>query len=266
MVVDGVVVYLLLGVFAGFVAGLLGVGGGLVIVPVLVWVFVAQGMAAEVVMQMALGTSLATIAVTSIAAVRAHHKRGAVVWPLVGRLVPGLVVGALLGAWLAHGFSREGLQGLFGVFAVAVALYLFWGAPGPVGERWCSPSAQELGVVSAAIGLLSSLLGIGGGTLTVPYLSWRGLVIQRAVAVSAACGLPIALGGSLGYLLAGWQVAQLPPLSSGYLYWPAFFGIASMSLLFAPVGAAVAHRLPVRTLKRVFSLLLFCVGIAMLVL
>ncbi len=259
-------IYLLLGALAGLVAGLLGVGGGLVVVPVLVWLFIAQGMAAEVVMQLALGTSLATIVVTSLASAWAHHRKGAVLWPLVVRLAPGLLLGALLGAWLARALGGDWLQGLFGLFVMLVALYLFWGRAVPMAGGAQRPSVPELGVVGGAIGLLSSLLGIGGGTLTVPYLSGRGVVIQRAVAVSAACGLPIALGGSAGYLLSGWQAAQLPAMSSGYLYWPAFFGIASTSLLFAPLGANIAHRLPVRVLRRLFALLLFGVGVVMVAL
>ena len=257
-------VYLGVGALAGLIAGLLGVGGGLLIVPLLAWTFRGEGMSEGVIMHISLGTSLATIVMTSLSSLYAHHRRGAVVWPVVGRLAPGLTLGALVGAWLARQSSGADLADLFGLFEMGVALYMFAGAPKPRGSQWRRPHTPELIAVGGVIGAIASLLGIGGGTLTVPYLSWRGLVIQRAVAVSAACGLPIALAGAVGYLIAGWGSDQLPPWSSGFLYWPAFLGIIASSLPMAPQGARLAHYLPVVVLKRVFALLLFLMGLMML--
>jgi len=251
------------GAVAGLVAGLLGVGGGLIIVPLLAWIFRNEGMSPDLIIHMALGTSLATIVMTSLSSVYAHHRRGAVVWPVVLRLAPGLALGALVGAWLAWRSSSDDLATLFGLFEMGVALYMVAGSPKPRGESWLRPHTPELMAVGGVIGAIASLLGIGGGTLTVPYLSWRGLVIQRAVATSAACGLPIALAGAFGYLAAGWNQPQLPPWSSGYLYWPAFAGIVLTSLWMAPLGASLAHRLPVMSLKRLFALLLFVMGLMM---
>lgn len=261
--VETLLIYLLLGALAGVVAGLLGVGGGIVIVPVLVWLFQAQGFNEGSIMQLALGTSLATIAITSISAVFAHHRLGSLNWRLVAWLTPGLVAGAALGALLADEVASATLQRLFGLFEMAVALYMFFGAR--AGGAGAQPiAAPELVVTGSVIGTLSSLLGIGGGTMTVPYLTWRGRVMREAVAVSSACGFPIALAGGAGYLLAGLDAPSLPPFASGYLYWPAFAGIGCASLLLAPLGARLAHRLPVAQLKRLFSLILLVIGAVML--
>lgn len=261
--VELLLIYLLLGALAGLVAGLLGVGGGIVIVPVLVLLFQAQGFSEINIMHLALGTSLATIAVTSISSVIAHHRLGSLNWRLVLWLSPGLIIGAVLGAFLADKVASGTLQRLFGLFEMAVALYMFFGA------RFSSASARpiaapELVAAGSVVGTLSAMLGIGGGTMTVPYLTWRGRVMQEAVAVSSACGFPIAVAGGLGYLLAGLNALSLPPLATGYIYWPAFVGISCASLLLAPQGARLAHRLPVAQLKRLFALILLLIGAAML--
>lgn len=255
--------YLALGAGAGTLAGLFGVGGGLLIVPALAFAFAAQGMPAEHVMHLALGTSLATIVVTSASSARAHHRYGSLLWPVVGRLVPGIVVGALAGAALADRLPSLGLQRFFGVveLLVAIQLWVDW-RPAP-GARL--PGFAGMLPAGGAIGLVSSLAGIGGGTLTVPFLTWCNLAMRNAVAVSAACGLPIALAGSVGYAAAGWGEAALPPWSTGYIYWPAFAGIAVGTVLFAPLGARLAQRWRDRIMKRAFALLLVAVGLRMLV-
>lgn len=261
--VETVLIYLLLGALAGVVAGLLGVGGGIIIVPVLVWLFQAQGFGAGNIMQLALGTSLATIAITSISAVVAHHRLGSLDWRLVAWLTPGLVAGAALGALFADGVASTTLQRLFGLFEMAVALYLFFGAQ-VSGTKARPIAVPELMVTGTVIGTVSALLGIGGGTMTVPYLTWRGRLMREAVAASSACGFPIALAGGAGYLLAGLDAPSLPPFATGYLYWPAFAGISCTSLLLAPLGARLAHGLPVAQLKRLFSLILLVIGAVML--
>jgi len=258
--------YLITGAFAGLIAGLLGVGGGLVIVPVLAFLFVRAGFEPGVVMHLAVGTSLATIVFTSISSVRAHHRHGAVRWPVFWQLTPGIIVGALLGAWLAGFFATDGLRLFFALFEIGVALQLAFGmkprahaSPGAA-----AGSAWEHGLAGTVIGAVSALVGIGGGTLTVPWLVWRGTPMRNAVAISSACGLPIATAGAVGFILTGWQVDTLPAQSLGYIYLPAFVGIVVTSVLFAPLGARLAHRLPVVVLKRFFAGFLMILGIRML--
>ena len=259
------VIYLLLGAFAGVAAGLLGVGGGLIIVPVLVFVFQMQSFDATVVMQLALGTSLASIVFTSLASVLAHHRRGAVVWRVVRKMLPGMLLGAMFGAYVADSVSGEQLKLFFAIFEVAVAVYMMMGTPvvvNAVQERF---KGYELFAASVGIGGLASVLGIGGGTLTVPYLCMRGVKIHQAIAISAACGLPIAVSGALGYCLFGLDEVDLPAYSSGFVYWPAWAGIVAASLLTAPLGVALAHGLPVASLKRIFAGVLMMMALLMLV-
>ncbi len=262
--VEIVLFYLLLGALAGLVAGLLGVGGGAVIVPVLVVLFQVQGFNDANIMHLALGTSLATIAVTSISSVVAHHRLGSLNWRTVLWMTPGLIVGAALGALLADQVASATLQRFFGLFEISVALYMLFGSVTKAAREQLI-AVSELMLAGMFVGTLSALLGIGGGTITVPYLSWRGRIMREAVAVSSACGFPIALAGGLGYLLAGLDATALPALATGYLYWPAFVAIGSVSLIMAPHGARLAHRLPVQQLKRLFALVLLLVGVAMLI-
>jgi hypothetical protein len=254
--------YLLLGSVAGLLAGLLGVGGGLVIVPVLAWLFHAAGMSPEVVMHMAIGTSLATIVPTSLSSVWAHHRLGAVLWGAVARLAPGIVAGAALGAALADRLPGESLRLIFGLFELAVALQMGLNLR-PAPHR-VLPGRAGMWGAGSLIGLVSAVVGIGGGTMTVPYLQWCNVPMRQAVATSSACGLPIALAGTTGFIVAGWDAPALPAWSSGYLYWPAFAGIAVASVLLAPVGARLAHRLPTAVLKRFFALFLVFLGLRML--
>ena len=243
-------------------AGLLGVGGGLVVVPALAWIFATQGYADAALMQFAIGTSLATIIPTSIASLLAHHRRGSVDWPLVRRLTPGIVIGALGGAWLAHATSSDGLALFFGLFEIAVALQLALGRqpdrhrelPGPMGMT----------AAGGTIGTVSALLGIGGGTLTTPWLLWHGVDIRRAVGSSATCGLPIALAGAAGFAVTGLAGTWQPGMNTGYIVWPAMGAIVVTSVLLAPVGAGLAHRLPRRTLQQIFAVFLAVVGLRML--
>lgn len=257
--------YLSLGLFAGLIAGLLGVGGGLIIVPVLAASFVTQGFPSTIIMQLAIGTSLATIVVTGISSTLAHHKRGAVQWPWVRRMASGLAIGAIGGAIVAHFISSEDLKLTFGVFECIIALYMLLGSPMARGGAIAPPARFELLAVSAWIGAISSFLGIGGGTMTVPYLSWRGMEMRYAVAISAACGLPIAMMGTISYIAVGGNQSGLPVGASGYVYWPAVAGIAAASLIAAPWGAELAHRLPTSILKRLFGVILVMIGIAMII-
>ena len=194
------IIYLLIGAIAGFAAGLFGVGGGLIIVPILFIVFTQLNYDPAIIMHMAVGTSLATIIVTSISSVSAHHKKGAVMWSVFRNLAPGLVAGSFLGAGIADYMSGQGLQLLIGFFAVWVAFKMFKGAHVAVDPAQTLPSKPMQLAAGGGIGIASAIFGIGGGSLTVPYLNRHGVVMQKAVATSAACGLPIAVAGALGFM------------------------------------------------------------------
>ena len=254
-----------IGALSGLLAGLFGIGGGLVIVPALNAAFVAGVVAVDpaVRMHVAIGSSLAVIVFTAISSVRAHHGYGAVLWPAVRGLAPGVVVGALLGAWVADALATRALEVVFGVFVLLMAAHMGL-APrvAAAGERRMPGLAKNLGA-GTGIGAVSALGGIGGGIMTVPYLAWHGVPLRTAVGTAAACTLPVALSGAAGYAWAGWT-AQTPAWSLGYLYWPAIGGVAVAAVLTAPLGAQLAHRLPVRQLRRLFALLLVIVAVDML--
>jgi len=251
--------YLLLGACAGVLAGLFGVGGGIIIVPVLVFSFTAQGFEPSVLTHLAVGTSLATIVFTSINAVLEHQRRGAVRWPIFAWMCLGILLGAGFGALTAAAIQGPLLQKIIGVFAIVIALQMglelkpkaAGGVPGKLG----------LSAAGVVIGWASAIFGIGGGSLTVPFLTWRSVPMQQAVATSSATGLPIALASALGFMLLGWGEPQLPQWSLGFVYLPAMVGIALTSMLFARFGARLAHRLSPRLLKRLFALLLLGVGL-----
>lgn len=260
---DTLVIFLLLGAAAGLVAGLLGVGGGLVIVPVLVSVFNGGMIHPDLVMHVAIGTSLASIVLTSMSSVYTHHRHAAVLWPVMVWLAPGIVLGALLGSYIADSTSSHLLTIIFGCFELLVAWQLLSGfkpTPGRI-----VPAPTILMMVGSVIGVLSAMLGIGGGTMTVPFLVWCNTSMQKAVATSAAAGMPIAIAGSAGYIVMGYGDARLPEWSSGYVYWPALLGIAVASLLFAPLGAQLAHRLPTQRLRAIFAFILAVLGVWMLI-
>lgn len=254
--------YLSVGVFAGLIAGLLGAGGGAVIVPPLAWLFKLRGVADAVIMHLAIGTALATIVITSIASIRAHHRHSAVRWPLFARLSPGIVLGAWLGALLADALPSETLQQVFGVFMLLLSVQIACGfRPSPHRALPNAPGMFAFGILNGA---LSAVVGIGGAALTVPFLVWCNVPVRSAVATSAACGLPIALAGASGYVFAGWDATELPVWSSGYVYLPAFLGIAVTSTVFASLGAKLAHRLPTGVLKKIFAVVLALIGSQML--
>lgn len=257
-----VIAYILLGAVAGIIAGLLGLGGGIVIVPALLYLFIKQGFSAGLQMHLAVATSLTTIIFTSIASTWSHHRHGAVYWRTVAFLVPGIVIGCILGAIIANHLKSDSLRIVFGLFELLVAMQIGFGIR-PPGQRNL-PGNIGMIVTGSGIGTLSTILGIGGGTLTVPFLLWCNVNIRNAVATSAACGLPIAVAGTLSFIVTGWNHSALPPGSTGYVYWPAAFSILIASMLTAPLGAKLAHILPVAVLKRIFALILAIVGIRML--
>ncbi len=255
--------YLAAGAVAGLLAGLLGIGGGLVIVPMLVFCFSLQHVDPAVTMHLALGTSMASIIFTSVSSFRAHHRRGAVEWPLVRRIVLGIFVGTFLGSCVAARLSTGFLKGFFVVFLYYVATQMLL-------NKKPKPSRQLPGnlatfAVGNVIGAFSSLVGIGGGTLSVPFMTWCNVPVHRAIGTSAAIGFPIAIAGTVGYIVNGWHAASLPAYSVGYVYLPALVGLVATSVLTAPFGVRLAHSLPVDKLKRVFAVLLYVVGTRMLI-
>jgi len=257
-----VIYFLLGGMLAGLLGGLLGLGGGIIVVPLLHYVFVTQEFTPSSLMQVAVATSLATIVVTSISATWMHHRRQAVIWKIVLYLAPGIMLGAVLGAVLADNLKSDVLRIIFGLFEILVAIQIAFDLTPKAKVNL--PDNAGLIASGGVIGAISTLLGIGGGTLTVPFLNFCRVPMHNAVAISSACGIPIAVAGSISMLLSGLDNPDLPAHSIGYVYWPAAIIIMTMTVLFAPLGAKLAHKLSVKVLKRCFSVVLLIVGIQML--
>lgn len=254
-------IYLALGSVAGVLAGLLGIGGGVVLVPGLLAAFALQGVEPAKGMHAAVATSLACIVLTAVSSIRAHHARGSVDWPVVARLAPGLLIGSLGGAVLADAIDGATLQMIFGVAALILGgRMLLLPAGADQGDRPL-PGAVPLAFAGGGIGSLSTLIGIGGGSLTVPFLSWFRMPMVRAVGTSAACGLPIALAGTAGFIWTGWSAPDRFAYSAGYVLLPAVVGISIASVATAPLGARLAHLLPAQRLKRAFGGVLVVVGL-----
>ena len=256
-------VYLLVGTASGVLAGLFGVGGGTIIVPALLLCFQWQGVAPELQTHMAIGTSLATIFITSTSSTYSHHRVGAVRWPVALWLTPGIAAGVWGGAYVAAQMQGLQLQKLFGLFAWLVAAQMWFGWQ-PRGHSQV-PGKGGLTLAGIVIGGVSALFGIGGGSLTVPFLCWCKVRMQEAVATAAACGLPLAFFGALGYVYQGWSQPDLPPYALGYVYFPAMLGVGLASMPCARLGAKLAHHWPAATLKRVFAGFMIFIGGVLLV-
>lgn len=254
--------YLLLGAGAGLMAGLFGVGGGVILVPVLILTFAAQGFSTAVLVHLAVGTSLAIIVPTAISSMQAHHRQGSVDWSWFRLLTPGIILGAIVGAWTASLLSGLALQSIIGVFMLLVSLQLLLSLQPPPAEN--RPDTWLTTSVGGVIGWASAIFGIGGGMLVVPFLIWCRASVRQAVGTAAAIGFPIAVSGTLGNVWAGWGQAGLPDGSTGFIYWPAVAGIVLTSVPFARLGARLAHWLPEHWLKRLFALLLFVLGLRFL--
>ena len=255
--------YLLCGAAAGFLSGLLGIGGGLVVVPLLNMIFELQEkIPSELIMHLAVGTSLSSILFTAFSSVRSHAKRGGVLWSYVKGLSPAIVAGTLSAAWLTSHMSTSALRGFFVIFLVCVATQmLFDFYPHP---RKAMPGKAALTAAGLTIGGVSSLVGLGGGSMSVPFLRWCGVPIRQAVGTSAAISWPIAVAGTLGFIIVGWNAPNLPEWSLGYVSLPATLGIACSSVLFAPLGVRAAHALPVAALRRIFAVFLYVTACEML--
>lgn len=251
-----------LGAVVGVAAGLLGIGGGGIMVPVLTALFVAQGFPAEQVVHLALGTSMAAIVPTALASMRAHHAKQAVNWSVVQKITPGILLGTFAATFVAAYLSTFVLAVFFACFMAYVAVQM-WLDIKPQPHREI-PGMAGLSAVGLGIGGISALVAIGGGTLSVPFLMWCNVNIRHAIATSAGIGFPIALAGTLGYVVNGWGQAGLPEQTVGFVYWPAVVLIASVSFFTTRIGAHLAHSLPVATLKKVFAVLLVLLSTKML--
>jgi uncharacterized membrane protein YfcA len=253
--------YPLMGLVAGFFAGLLGIGGGLILVSLMVFAFNAQGFPADRVMHLALGTSLATIVFTSIKSVLAHHRHGAVRWDIVRHSAAGLVLGTLAGSAIADALQSRALAVVFTAFVVYSAVNMMLDIRPRPDRRLPGPTGLQIG--AGLVGLASALVGAGGGFISIPLMSFCNVPMRQCVATSAALGLPIAVSGTLGFLIGGWGKDHLPSLSLGYVYLPALVGIVAGTFITVPVGARLAHSIPVPRLKKVFAVILSIMAVKM---
>ncbi len=260
---EWIFLFLLLGCFVGFMAGLLGIGGGGIMVPILTSIFLMHGIQVDQVVHLALGTSMASMLITTFSSFRSHHAKGAVIWPAVKGMAPGIILGTFAATFLASYLSSIYLAIFFALFMAFVSSQMFLNKkPKPSREL-----SGTIGLLAAGsgIGAISALVSIGGGSLTVPFLTWQNIEIKKAIGTSAAIGLPIAVAGSAGYLINGWNNTYSGDYIYGYVYLPAVIIISLTSYFTAPLGAQLAHRLPVAILKKIFAILLITLSIKMLI-
>jgi len=250
------------GALAGTLAGLLGIGGGIIIVPVLALIFDSQGISADVLMHVSIGTSLATIVITSLSSIRAHQQHQAIHWSVFRQITPGILFGAFMGAVIAKFISGPDLRLIFGIFMLFVAAQMMFGNTTKPHRQL--PKTPGMLLAGSAIGTMSSLMGVGGGSMSVPFLTWCNMSIRHAVATSAAIGLPIAIAGTAGFVITGWGLEHRPVWSLGFVNIPAFSSIIAASILFAPVGARITHRISPRRLRMFFGIFLLILSIKIL--
>lgn len=262
-----VLLYILGGVFAGFISGLLGVGGGLVVVPFLVWTLPYAGIPGGMVMHIAVATSLALIVCTSIASSINHQKRKSIDWSLFWQLLPGMVVGAMVASSITQFVPNDVLEIGFGIFAIIMAVQLMFkptpDKPDLLISSW--PNTVVISFLAALMASICNLLGMGGGSLLVPFFRHHHMPMKMAVGTSALCGVPISLAGVIMLLLVSNAQSDSLPWTSGYIYWPAFLVMTLPSVLTTSLGARLAHYLPAQKLQRVFALFLLVVGLDMIV-
>lgn len=254
--------YFAIGAFVGLLAGLLGIGGGMTLVPVLAMMFSVQRFAPDHTVHLALGTGMASIMFTSSASVRAHHRLGGVDWMLVRRMGPSMVVGALLATSLSGWIPQRALALAFAVIVYTGATQILLGRKPAAGRTL--PSTLALVAIGLLIGVVCGLVSAGGAFMTVPFMLFCGVAITTAIGTGAALGVPVAVVGTLGYVFSGRHVSDLPPLALGFVHGPALLGIVAGSVLTAPLGARAAHRMPVATLRRIFACLLYVLATKML--
>ena len=254
--------YLALGAVAGFLAGLFGVGGGLVLVPVLLLLFDAQHFPVEHVMHLALGTSMATIVFTSLSSMRKHHQHGAVNWRVVRNITPGILLGTLFGALLAASIPTRGLGIFFTLFVYFAAAQILLDVR-PHASRQL-PGMTGMTAIGTFTGWISSLVSIGGGVVVVPFLVWCNVPLRKAIGTSAAIGFPVAVGGTAGYVVTGMNLHSLPEPNLGFVYLPALFWVALASVTTAPLGAKATHHMKISLLRKLFAVLLIALATKLL--
>jgi uncharacterized membrane protein YfcA len=261
--IEWFMLYLALGAFVGFMSGLLGVGGGGLLVPLLASIFIYQGMGLENVVHMALATSLACMIFSSASSLRAHAFRGTVLWDVVKGMTPGIMIGAFMATQIASHVNSSYIAIFFAIFMALVALQTFL--------KWQPKPSHKprtlLGLIVSGLGIgsVSALAAVGGGFLTVVYLGYKNIDIKRAIGTSAAIGFPIAITGTIGYTINGWTSTLDKPLTLGFIYIPAFFAISISSAISAPYGARCSHTLPEASLKKIFAIICMALSIKMLV-
>jgi uncharacterized membrane protein YfcA len=247
-------IYLAVGALVGLFAGLLGIGGGTVMVPILSLLFAARGYSSDHVVHMALATSMATIVPGALASAWAHHRHAAVNWPILKPMTPGILLGTFSGAVAAHFVTTAFLKSFFAAFICFLAVQLLFDLKPK--RRHALPGAGGLAAFGAVMGVISSFAGIGGAVLSIAFLTWCNVRMHEAIGTAAAIGVPLAIAGTIGFVVTGWSDATLPAPSLGYVYLPALAGIALTSMAVAPLGARLAHRLPVAALRRIFVVVL----------
>ena len=261
--IEWILLYLALGAFVGFMSGLLGVGGGGLLVPLLASIFIYQGFSADSVVHMALATSLACMIITSASSMRSHASKDAVMWVVVIGMAPGIIVGAFFATQIASRVNTAYIAIFFALFMALVALQTFL--------KWQPKPSKSprtlLGLISAGMGIgsVSALAAVGGGFLTVVYLGYKNVDIKRAIGTSAAIGFPIAITGTIGYMINGWATTVDKPYTFGYIYIPALLAISIASAISAPIGTRCAHNTPEASLKKVFAIICLALSIKMLV-
>lgn len=263
-----ILIYCLTGAIIGLLSGLLGIGGGLVAVPTLSWILLHQGVDYSLTMHMAVATSLATIIFTSIASIRAFNRQGDVEWQLVRALLPGILIGTIIGVFIAHQLSTHDLKVVFGLFVLIVALRLLFEKKREIeatlvhGKKF--KNGHTYHAMAIITGISSGLLGVGGSIIVIPYLLHEGFSIRQASGTSITCALPIALIAVISIIISSWHMSGLPPYSTGYINWPAAIGIAIPSIFCVSLGAWLGKRLPQTTLRKMFALFLIFVSVNML--
>ena len=263
-VIESGTVYALTGAFTGFMSGVLGIGGGMIVVPALLFIFHhANEIPVAVEMHMAAGSSLAIMIFTALSSVRAHHREGEILWGLYHRLWPGLIVGTILGALLADQLSTYWLKIIFGLLLLTIALKMLWSVK--TSRALKTPSKWLNGLVTVGIGTQSGLLGVGGGTFIIPYLTYCGVNAHKIPAVSALSTLAVGTIGTIAFMITGANEVGMPAFSTGYVFWPAVIWVAIPSILFAPVGARMTYTLPVQQLKYGLVAILLLAAVDMLI-
>ncbi|MBL4772199.1 MAG: sulfite exporter TauE/SafE family protein [Alcanivoracaceae bacterium] len=261
MEIQWILIFLLVGSVVGIMAGLLGIGGGGIMVPVLTTIFLYNGIPVEKVVQLALGTSMASIIMTSISSLRSHHARHGVIWKIVKKMSKGIIIGTFLATYIVAQANSFTLALFFSIFMAYVSIQMIINKK-PKPERQLRGNVG-LFIAGSGIGAISAMVSIGGGSLTVPYLTWHNIEIKKAIGTSAAIGLPISIAGTLGYLINGWTSSITDNYTFGFIYLPAVIFISLASVLTAPYGVKLVHKLPVSVIKKIFAVLLIILSIKM---